>query len=69
MPRLDLEALQRAMRQQNMLFKHQLANLVGISYDRLAALFGNPDEEVDEETVTRLYKGLNCERSDIVAAE
>lgn len=69
MARLDLEALQRVMRRRNMLFKHQMANLVGISYDRLSELFGNPEEEVEEDIIERLCVGLGCERGEITVGD
>ena len=67
MPRLDLNALERIMLRQNFLFKHQLANLVGISYERLIAIIANHESEVEEEIVARLCSGLSCERAEIVA--
>ncbi len=67
MPRLDLNALERIMLRRNFLFKHQLANLVGISYERLIAIIANHQSEVEEEIVTRLCSGLGCKRAEIVA--
>lgn len=67
MPRLDLNALERIMLRRNFLFKHQLANLVGISYERLAAIIANHESEVEEEIVARLCSGLGCKRAEIVA--
>jgi DNA-binding Xre family transcriptional regulator len=67
MPVIDVKALQRVMTQQNYLFKHQLANLVGISYDRLTQIMVNGDNDVEEDIVRRLCIGLECEPGDIVA--
>jgi DNA-binding Xre family transcriptional regulator len=54
------------MRRRNFLFKHQLANLVGISYERLTAIIAHRENEVDEEIVARLCSGLGCPREEIV---
>ena len=67
MPRLDATALQRVMLRRNFLFKHQLANQVGISYDRLTAILVGGETEVEEEIVARLCAGLDCEASEILA--
>ena len=67
LPRIDVKALQRVMLRKNFLFKHQLANAVGLSYERLTAITVHGEDEVDEETVSRLCSGLRCERGDIVA--
>ena len=69
MPNLDVKALQRIMLERNFLFKHQLANLVGLSYDRLTDIIVNNESEVEEEVVARLCNGLGCERSDIVVGD
>ena len=69
MPNLDVKALQRIMLERNFLFKHQLANLVGLSYDRLTDIIVNNESEVEEEVVARLCNGLGCERSDIVEGD
>ncbi len=69
MPILDVPALKRAMTRQNYLFKHQLANLVGISYDRLTEIMVNGDTDVEEDVVRRLCIGLECEPGDIIAAD
>lgn len=66
MPVVDTEAIKKVMLRQNYLFKHQVANLVGISYDRLTQILVGNETEVEEEIVTRLCNGLNCERSEIV---
>ena len=68
-PRLDLNALERVMRQRNFLFKHQLANLVGISYERLTAIIASRESDVDEEIVARLCSGLGCTREEIVTGD
>ncbi len=57
------------MTRRNYLFKHQLANLVGLSYARLTQIIADGDAEVDEDVVRRLCNGLECERADIVAPE
>ena len=67
MPRLDVPALQRQMMRRNFLFKFQLANQVGISYDRLTAILVGGETEVDEEIVARLCAGLECGPSEILA--
>lgn len=67
MPILDVRALQRVMTQRNYLFKHQLANLVGISYDRLTDMMVNGETDVDDDTIRRLCLGLECKPDDIVA--
>lgn len=67
MPRLSVPALQRQMMRRNFLFKHQLANQVGISYDRLTAILVGGETEVEEEVVARLCAGLDCEASEILA--
>ena len=41
MPNLDVKALQRIMLERNFLFKHPLANLVGLSYGRLTDIIVN----------------------------
>ena len=69
MPRLDLKALQGIMLRQNYLFKHQLMNLVGISYGRLTEVIANGDDVVEEEFVRKLCNGLGCERAEIVIGE
>ena len=69
MPRLDLNALERVMRRRNFLFKHQLANLVGISYERLTRIIVHGESDVDEEIVARLCSGLGCKREDIIDAD
>ena len=66
-PRLDATALQRLMMRRNFLFKHQLANQAGISYDRLTAILVGGETEVEEEIVARLCAGLDCEASEILA--
>ncbi|HJP31943.1 MAG TPA: helix-turn-helix domain-containing protein [Candidatus Latescibacteria bacterium] len=54
------------MTRRNLLFKHQLTNLIGISYERLTQIIADGDVEVDEDTVHRLCTGLECERGDII---
>jgi DNA-binding Xre family transcriptional regulator len=66
MTKLDVEAIRGVMLRRNYLFKHQVANLVGISYDRLTQILVGNESEVEEEIVTRLCNGLACERSEIV---
>lgn len=65
MPTLDISALQVQMTRRNVLFKHQLANLVGISYERLTQIIAAGEAEVDDDTVRRLCSGLECEPADI----
>jgi DNA-binding Xre family transcriptional regulator len=67
MPQLDIRALQGLMTRRNVLFKHQLANLVGLSYERLTQIIANGDADVDEDTLRKLCSGLDCERDDILA--
>ena len=66
MANLDAKAIKNVMLRQNYLFKHQVANLVGISYERLTRILVDNETEVEEEIVTRLCNGLNCKRSEIV---
>jgi len=69
MPRLDIKALEQVMLRRNFLFKHQIANLVGISYGRLTEIIADHDSEVEEDIVSRLCSGLECRREEIVAVE
>ena len=69
MPQLDLKALERVLTRQNFLFKHQIANLVGISYERLTQIIAERQDQVEEEVVTRLCNGLGCRRDEIVLAD
>ena len=57
------------MTRANFLFKHQLANHVGVSYERLTEIMVNGETDVDEEIVDRLCTGLGCERAEIVIEE
>jgi DNA-binding Xre family transcriptional regulator len=66
MPRIDVEALGKVMLRHNVLFKHQIANLVGISYDRLTEIIAQGNCDVEEDIVTRLCAGLECAREEIV---
>ena len=66
MPRLNVRALQSLMLRRNFLFKHQFANHVGISYDRLTTILVDGECDVEEEIVRRLCSGLECERADIL---
>jgi len=66
MANLDAKAIKNVMLRQNYLFKHQVANLVGISYERLTRILVDNETEVEEEIVTRLCNGLDCQRSEIV---
>ena len=66
---LDPKAIKSVMLRRNYLFKHQVANLVGISYERLTRILVGNETEVEEEIVTRLCSGLECERSEIVIEE
>jgi DNA-binding Xre family transcriptional regulator len=69
MPRIDVEALGKIMLRRKFLFKHQIANLVGISYDRLTQIIAHGESEVEEDIVTRLCAGLDCTREEIVVAD
>ena len=66
MPRIDVKALEQVMRRHNFLFKHQIANLVGISYDRLTQIIVEGECEVEEDIVVRLCAGLECRREEII---
>lgn len=66
MPYINVAALEKVMLQQNALFKHQIINQVGISYERLTAIIANHENEVEEELVKRLCNGLGCSRETIV---
>ena len=63
---LDSKAIKRVMLRRNYLFKHQIVNLVGISYERLTQILVGNETDVEEEIVTRLRNGLDCQRSEIV---
>ncbi len=69
MPRIDLRALEVMMTRRNFLFKHQLTNLVGISYAQLTEIIANGENEVEEDIVVRLCAGLECQREDLVAED
>ena len=69
MAKLDPLAVRRLMTRMNFLFKHQLANHVGISYQRLTEILVNGETDVEEEIVSRLCNGLGCTRSEIVIEE
>lgn len=69
MPRLDIKALEQVMLRRNFLFKHQIANLVGISYGRLTEIIADSENDVEEDIVARLCAGLECRREDIVAQD
>lgn len=69
MPRLDIKALEQVMLRRNFLFKHQIANLVGISYGRLTEIIADSENDVEEDIVARLCAGLECSREDIVAED
>ncbi len=66
MAKVDSRAIKSVMLSRNYLFKHQIANLVGISYERLTRILVGNETEVEEEIVTRLCNGLDCQRSEIV---
>lgn len=66
MANLDSKAIKRVMLRRNYLFKHQIVNLVGISYERLTQILVGNETDVEEEIVTRLCHGLDCQRSEIV---
>lgn len=66
MANLDSKAIKRVMLRRNYLFKHQIVNLVGISYERLTQILVGNETDVEEEIVTRLCNGLDCQRSEIV---
>ena len=57
------------MVRQRFLFKHQLMNLVGMSYDELTRVISDGNDLVDEEFVAKLCTGLGCERSEITSEE
>ncbi len=69
MPRIDVKALEQVMRRHNFLFKHQIANLVGISYDRLTQIIVEGKCEVEEDIVERLCAGLECRREEIIVRD
>ena len=69
MAKLDPVAVRRAMTRANFLFKHQVANHVGISYERLTEIMVNGETEVEEEIVARLCTGLGCARAELVIEE
>ena len=69
MPRLNGPEVQRLMQLRGYLFKHQFANMAGLSYERLADLLGEPPAQVERELVDRLCSVLSCEPSEIVIDE
>lgn len=48
------------MTRRNILFKHQLANSAGISYEVLREAAENPDREVAQDLLDRLARALDC---------
>ena len=66
MPNINGVALEKMMRKRNMLFKHQLSNLVGVSYTRLCEVMSGDDPEVDEQILDQLCAGLECDRSELI---
>ena len=66
MPNINSVALEKMMRKRNMLFKHQLSNLVGISYTRLCEVMSGDDSEVDDQMLDQLCAGLECDRSELI---
>ncbi len=60
MPNINCVALEKMMRKRNMLFKHQLSNLVGVSYTRLCEVMSGDDPEVDEQILDQLCVVLCC---------
>jgi DNA-binding Xre family transcriptional regulator len=69
MPQINIIALEKMMRRRNMLFKHQLSNLVGVSYTKLGEIMSGSDSEIDEQTLGQLCDGLGCERSELIHEE
>ena len=65
-PRINIIALEKMMRRRNILFKHQLSNLVGVSYIRLGEIMSGDGCEIDEQTLDQLCAGLECERSELI---
>ena len=66
MPKINIFALEKMMRRRNMLFKHQLSNLVGVSYTRLGEIMSGDGSEIDEQTLEQLCAGLECDRSELI---
>ena len=69
MPQINTIALEKMMRRRNMLFKHQLSNLVGVSYTKLGEIMSGSDSEIDEQTLRQLCDGLECARSELINEE
>ena len=66
MPRLRPAALNQWMIRRNILFKHQLANMAGISYELLREAAENPEREVDQNLLERLSRALDCPLEDLI---
>ena len=66
MTRIDPRAMQKMMVRKNFLFKHQMANGLGISYERLTAILVNGEDDVEEELIARICEFLECERQDLL---
>lgn len=69
MPQINIIALEKMMRRRNMLFKHQLSNLVGVSYTKLGEIMSGSDSEIDEQMLRQLCDGLGCDRSELIHEE
>ncbi len=54
------------MVRRNYLFKHQLANELGVSYERLIAVLAEGEDDVEESLLVRLCDVLTCDRRDIL---
>ncbi len=69
MPRIDPRAMHRMMVRKNFLFKHQMANGLGISYDRLTAILVGGEDDVEDVLVDRICQFLACERHEILRVD
>lgn len=58
--------MRKMMVRKNFLFKHQMANGLGISYERLTAILVNGEDDVEEELIARICQFLECDRQDIL---
>ena len=54
------------MVRRNYLFKHQLANVLGASYERLIAILTQGEDDVEEVLLVRLCDVLKCDRGEIL---
>ena len=69
MPRIDPRAVQKMMARRNFLFKHQMANALAISYERLTQILVGGEDDVEEALIVRICKLLDCDRQQIMKSD